>query len=321
MNAAKDSIQKLLFNSSGRLRSGWRFLIFLFSFLFVSTFLGASVFITLSNLPIGFDNKGLLFLFVGNLLSFFCALVIGWLCGKFLESLPLRTLGWTFSNNWFRHLVLGLGLGTLAILMASAVAFAFGGLSFQLNDSAGSSAIWLTLIVSLLIFIVGSLSEETIFRGYLLQTFARANLAWQAVIVTSVFFAFAHLGNPNVNEISVFNTALAGIMFGAAYLKTRTLWLPFGLHLTWNWVQGAFLGITVSGLKELTTAPLLQRIDSGPTWLTGGDYGIEGGIACTIALVVTTLLIWFAPFLKPTEEMLALTDSEKPVAHKENLNA
>ena len=65
-------------------------------------------------------------------------------------------------------------------------------------------------------------------------------------------------------------------MFGAAYLKTRTLWFPFALHFAWNWVQGAFLGITVSGLKQLITAPLFRATDAGPVWLTGGEYGIEG---------------------------------------------
>jgi membrane protease YdiL (CAAX protease family) len=310
----KDLLRQLTFNSDGRLRSGWRFLIFLISFSVVSTFLGAGVLVGLSNLPIGFDDKSLLFLVVVNLLSFLCALIIGWLCGKFLEGLPLRALGWTFSNQWLKHLVFGLAAGTFAILLAGAIAFAFGGLRFQFNNTAGSSAIGLTLAVSLVIFIVGAASEETIFRGYMLQTFSRAHLAWFAIALTSITFASAHLGNPNVNWISSLNTGLAGILFGAAYLKTRTLWFPFGLHLTWNWVQGAFLGITVSGLKELTTAPLLQPIDSGPVWLTGGEYGIEGGVACTIALAATTLLIWFSPILKPTEEMMALTDRENSKA-------
>jgi hypothetical protein len=57
-------------------------------------------------------------------------------------------------------------------------------------------------------------------------------------------------------------------------------------------------------------------VDSGPVWLTGGEYGIEGGISCTIALAATALLIWFAPILGPTEEMLALTDRENPVEAK-----
>ena len=133
------------------------------------------------------------------------------------------------------------------------------------------------------------------------------------VILTSAFFALAHYGNPGATAFSVINTGLAGIWLGVAYLKTRNLWFPFGVHLMWNWMQGAFFGIEVSGLQNLITAPFLREIDSGPVWLTGENYGIEGGVACTIALLLSTTLIWFAPFLKPTEELLALTSEEKPV--------
>lgn len=310
-------MNSVFLNSAGRLRSGWRFLIFLFSFLFASSLLGAGVYTFLINQPVGFDQNGLLFLIAGSFLSFLCAVVLGWICGKYFEDLPFQALGWTFSKRSFAHLILGLASGAFAILLAAGIAYAFGGLSFQFNHTAGTSAIGLTLSVSLFIFIIAAASEEAIFRGYMLQTFTRAKLAWLGVILTSVLFASAHVGNPSANILSWVNTFLAGILFAVGYLKTRTLWLPFGLHLIWNWVQGSILGITVSGLKQLITAPLYQWQDYGPQWLTGGEYGIEGGIACSIALVVTTLLIWFSPIFKPSTEMLALTDNEKPVATHE----
>jgi hypothetical protein len=84
----------------------------------------------------------------------------------------------------------------------------------------------------------------------------------------------------------------------------------------WNWAQGAFLGLPVSGITELTTAPLFRVSELGIKQITGGDYGIEGGIAATIAIIVSTLIIWFLPFLKPTEEMLALTSKESVLSEK-----
>ncbi len=108
------------------------------------------------------------------------------------------------------------------------------------------------------------------------------------------------------------NTGLAGIWFSVAYLKTRNLWFVFGLHLMWNWVQGAFLGLPVSGITELTTAPLVRITEFGAPNITGGIYGIEGGIACTVAIFFSTVLIWYLPLLRPTAEMLALTSEEKP---------
>ena len=238
-------------------------------------------------------------------------LVVGWFSGKFLENLPFRALGAWFTKYWFKDLFLGLLIGAGSIGLAALIAMIFGGLSFTYNKDAGSSAILITMGASFLVFFFAAAFEEALFRGYILQTFARANLAWLAIFLTSILFASVHMQNPSAGTFSAINTAIAGIWMGVAYLKTRTLWLVFGVHFAWNWVMGAFLGIEVSGLTEITSAPLLTEIDSGPSWVTGGDYGLEGGIACTIALVISTLFIWYFPWLKPTEEMLELTSTEK----------
>ncbi|MEP7037828.1 MAG: type II CAAX endopeptidase family protein [Acidobacteriota bacterium] len=308
---------EIFINQTGRLRSGWRFLIFLLTVLVFSSSFGAAVREIFYFLPIGFGEHSLLSLINQNFVLLVVSLFVGWLCGKFLEGLPFRALGCWFTKNWFRDLIFGLLLGAVSLLFAAFVGMIFGGLRFQLNQENGQSAILLTLGVSLLVFVLGAAGEELFFRGYMLQTFARAKLAWLAIAFTSLFFASAHLGNPSANYISTLNTALAGIWFGIAYLKTRNLWFVFGLHLMWNWVQGAFLGLPVSGITELTTAPLLRVSEFGAKQITGGDYGIEGGIACTIAIVFSTVLIWYLPFLKPSEEMLALTSEEIPATEKE----
>jgi uncharacterized protein len=306
------NFKAIYFNESGRVRSGWRFMIFLLSVVLCGTIFGGLAYSVFSAMQVDFSPGTLLFILVNSTISLFLALFFGWLYGKILEDLPFRALGAWFTKNWLKDLIWGLIFGAFSLLLACAAAAASGGLSFRFNQSHGTAAILLTLAVSLAIFAIAAAFEEAFFRGYILQTFARARLAWLAIILTSVFFAFAHYGNPGATVFSTVNTALAGVWFGVAYLKTRNLWFPFGIHLMWNWMQGAFFGIEVSGLQNLITAPLLQEIDAGPIWLTGENYGIEGGIACTIALMVSTALIWFAPFLKPTAELLALTSAEQP---------
>lgn len=305
------NIKQFFINDAGRLRSGWRFVIFLLLFIGFSGAFSAFAEFLFAKLAIDFSQGAILYILANGAAAFTAALLVGWFCGKYLENLPFRALGAWFTKNWLKDLGLGVLLGALSVAIAVSVAFTFGGLRFQLNENHGQSAILLTLGISLIIFTVGAAFEEMLFRGYLLQTLARANLAWLAIALTALFFSVAHLQNPNATHFSTFNTALAGIWFGIAYLKTRTLWFVFGLHLAWNWFQGAIFGIEVSGLTMFTTAPLLQEIDAGPVWLTGEGYGIEGGIACTIALIVSILAIWFLPILKPTEEMLALTSEEK----------
>jgi hypothetical protein len=87
--------------------------------------------------------------------------------------------------------------------------------------------------------------------------------------------------------------------------------LPLGVHWSWNWALGWFFGLPVSGLR-LVSHPLLQANDAGPFWLTGGSYGIEGGVACTISLAVITVFLWRTPWLSPTPELKKLTSEENP---------
>jgi membrane protease YdiL (CAAX protease family) len=300
----------IFFNEFGRVRSGWRFALFLLSFIFFGILVGGAVIGLASAAGIEFAPGTLRYILVNSSISLVLALALGWLWGKSLEDLPFRALGAHFTKNWFKDLIWGLIFGAFSIALAIGIAVGFGGLSFEFNRAYGSAAILLTLGVTMAVFAVAAAFEEALFRGYILQTFARAQLAWLAIVLTSVFFALAHYNNPNATAFSVLNTALAGLWLGVAYLKTRNLWFPFGVHLMWNWMQGAFFGVEVSGLQKLITAPFLREIDTGPIWLTGENYGIEGGIACTIALIVSTAAIHFAPFLKPTDELLALTSEE-----------
>ena len=304
---------EIFFNEFGRLRSGWRFIVFMLSLFLLTGAVGGAIGAIVIYLPIGFSKSSLLGFLAPNLILLTVVIFLGWLCGKLFEDLPFRALGAWFTNNWLKDFVLGNLLGAASIGLAALILAAFGATVFQFNQNAGQTAILLTLAVSFGVFAVGAAAEEAFFRGYILQTFTRAKLALFAAALTSLLFAAAHIGNQGANYLSFINTALAGVWFGAAYLKTRTLWLAFGLHLAWNWMQGAVLGISVSGINEITTAPLLQATNVGSDTLTGGDYGIEGGIACTIALIISTLVIWFVPIFKPTEEMLKITSEEKQI--------
>jgi uncharacterized protein len=304
----------IFLNSVGRLRSGWRFSIF--TVLFIAFVLTLEAFIVALLLVLGISLENITNSstgFISLTLARLCAAVfIGWVCLKAFEGLPLVALGWNFSSLWWRDLLLGFVVGSASLLLATGIAALGGGLTFIVNP-AGFAAVGQTLLVSLGVFAFGAASEEALFRGYPLQTFTRARLVWVAILITSVFFALAHAYNPSATIFSLINTGLAGVWFVVAYLKTRTLWFAFAIHWSWNWVLGAIMGLPVSGLKYITPQPVLLGIDNGPTWLTGGHYGIEGGAACTVALLVSTAVIWFLPFLKPTPEMLALTSQENPV--------
>ena len=278
----------------GRLRSGWRFGVFSALFIVAGVFLSGIAFVLTSPLGVETGPGSSAFLFVNGLLMTAAALLIGWLCASRLEGLSFSSLGASFSTGWLQNLLFGSLLGAATLSLAIAIAWAFGGVSFAVN-AAGASAIVQTLLISLAVFAAAGAAEEALFRGYIFQTFDRSRLTLFAIVLTSLLFATVHNANPNASAFSWGNTFLAGIWFAVAYLRTRDLWFATGLHVMWNWMQGAFFGIEVSGLRELIPAPLLMETDAGPAWLTGGTYGLEGGIACTIALLISTAVIWFVP--------------------------
>jgi len=303
------NIGTIFLDHDNRLRSGWRFLVFLLLLTLFGLLFGGLFAAAVPKETFDTPENHLLFLFLGATVSLITALLAGWLCGKFLEGLPFRALGAGLSKGWLKHFAIGAAIGLFSMGIAVAIAVAFGGLNFSLDLDFDSAAITKSLFVSLAVFAASAAFEEALFRGYILQTFARSNLAWLAIAGTALLFATVHLNNPNANWVSTTNTALAGIWFGLAYLKTRDLWFPFGIHLMWNWTQGSIFGIEVSGLKDFASATLLKEIDRGPAWLTGENYGIEGSIACTAAIIIAIALIHFLP-VKANEEMVAFTSHE-----------
>jgi membrane protease YdiL (CAAX protease family) len=312
--------QNIFINSAGRLRNGWRVLIFIVVFVallfLLSTLVRVGYAVGLQIAPNrspGRFTEDLIF----RLMLFAAALLAGYICNRWLEGLPWRAFGLTRHARWWRDFLVGSLIGVVSLALATAIAAAAGGLRFTVSPRTMLLQVVQSLSLSAVLFIFAALAEETLFRGYPLQTLTRARLAWLAVLLTSVPFATVHLQNPNVVKGFTFiNTALAGVWLAVAYLRTRSLWLPLGVHWSWNWALGSVFGLPVSGITNLAPNPLLHGTDLGPAWLTGGSYGIEGGVACTIALIISTIFIWRMRLVSATEEMKKLTSAENPVTPK-----
>lgn len=308
-------MRKIFINEFGRLRSGWRATIFSFACLAIYFLVVTAlrvihvVLFQLGAAPRFSVVANLIF----SLTTLIAALGAGYFCVRLLEGLPWRSLGLTLHQRWLTDLVIGFALGFAALAFAVVIAAAAGGLRFSFGGAGLIGPIARSLAGSAGMLFVAALAEEALFRGYPLHTFSRARLALFGVALTSILFGLAHISNPNaVPLVTLINTTLAGIWLAAAWLRTRSLWFPLGVHFSWNWALGSFFGLPISGLS-LVSNPLLRGEDLGPAWLTGGDYGIEGGVACTIALVAFTLIIWRLPWVSATPELKKLTSEENPV--------
>jgi hypothetical protein len=85
------------------------------------------------------------------------------------------------------------------------------------------------------------------------------------------------------------------------------------VHWAWNWALGSLFGLPVSGITKIAPYPILVGSDLGPAWLTGAAYGIEGGVACTIALMISTIFIWKTGLVSATPELIRMTSNENPL--------
>lgn len=187
-----------------------------------------------------------------------------------------------------RPLGLGLAAGVVVFSVAIAIAAVLG--VYRITGAGDLSDLVPQLIVSA---IFPAISEEMIFRGILFRWIEEFGGSWVALLLTSAFFGAAHLANPHASPIAAIGIAFeAGVMLGGAYMLTRSLWLPMGIHAAWNFVQGEVYDIPVSGtpVHGLVDAKL-----SGPPVLTGNGFGLEASlIAIIVATIFGVWLVWRA---------------------------
>jgi membrane protease YdiL (CAAX protease family) len=185
---------------------------------------------------------------------------------------------------------LGLGLATGFAIMAIAVGIAAVLGVYRIVGPGDTSRLVLELVT---VAILPGIMEELLFRGILFRWIEDFGGSWAALFVTSALFGLAHIMNPNATWFSSFAIAVeAGVLLGGAYMLTRSLWFPMGLHAAWNFTQGEIFDVPVSGIDE---HGLVQAQLSGPTLLSGGNFGLEASIiALVLATAVGVWLVWLA---------------------------
>ncbi|MFW6639134.1 CPBP family intramembrane glutamic endopeptidase [Nocardiopsis algeriensis] len=139
-----------------------------------------------------------------------------------------------------------------------------------------------------------SVTEELLFRGVLFRIIEERTGTWIALALTGALFGLAHVFNPNAGLWGALAIAItAGGMLAAAYIATRNLWLPIGLHFGWNFAAAGIFSTEVSGNN--TPQGLLDATSSGPVLITGGDFGPEGSLYTVLfCTLMTVVFLWLA---------------------------
>ncbi|EEG78980.1 CPBP family intramembrane glutamic endopeptidase [Dethiobacter alkaliphilus] len=198
------------------------------------------------------------------------------------------SLGWRQRERWRlgkEGAIWGIGIMTAAFM----VIWALGGL--QVTGFTLESGVIDALLFSVVLFAVVAVGEELLCRGYWYGLIKNDFGSQAAIVGTSVVFAALHLMNSNVlqSPVPFINLLLAGVLLGVAREVTGGLWVPMGIHFTWNLFQGNIFGFAVSGLQ--IEHSVIQIETAGSQLLSGGGFGAEGSLVTTAILVAFTLVI------------------------------
>lgn len=180
----------------------------------------------------------------------------------------------------------GFAIGTLLICSAQAVALALGAARFD-----GIVASWAP-VIGLIVSLMAAVAEEILFRGILYRCLREAFGIIPAVSLSALVFGGLHLFNKGATVTSALAIAIeAGLMLSLAFEWSGALWLPIGIHLGWNYVEGPILGGAVSGFA---TTGLFRIASPGPALWTGGAFGLEASLQAVILGGATAALFALA---------------------------
>lgn len=183
-----------------------------------------------------------------------------------------------------KNIFCGISIGFLFFVVLSGILYVTGYYSSQY-----ASPHWSDILVNLSFYFLVACGEEVIFRGIIFRMIDDRFGLWWALGISALIFGFAHMINPSASIWSSVAIAIeAGVLLGAAYKYTNSLWFPIGIHWAWNFTQGNVFGFAVSGgdIEE----SILTGTLSGPDIITGGSFGLEDSI---ISLILGTILSAF----------------------------
>lgn len=217
---------------------------------------------------------------------------------KSFEKRRAATLGFR-KDGAFGEYLLGLVVGAAMISVPALLCMLTGCVTFTYSVPDVQS-----VLLFFAAFVLQGMGEEALFRGYLMTSLSRKHNAWVAIIISALAFACMHGGNAGFNSIAFINITLFGIFAGVFMLKRGSIWAVGAIHTAWNFMQGNIFGFRVSGNPQFDSVFSASSAGFGKI-LSGGDFGLEGGLGVTIVLLVAIL----GALLMPTKKSELCEDS------------
>ncbi|WP_366533905.1 CPBP family intramembrane glutamic endopeptidase [Streptococcus suis] len=210
-------------------------------------------------------------------------MVILW--ARYIEKSPWVGLGFT-KKGAGKDFLLGWGIGAAMLTTCTLIMWGLGAIEF--TSIQFSTKLVGEFLILVLTWSIQGTTEELLTRGWMFSSLAAKHNIPVGILVSSLFFTFLHLGNDGTSLIPLLDLTLFAILACLVMLKTGNLWVIGGLHAAWNCFQGNVFAFPVSGTQAGQAFIAVET--SGPDWLSGGAFGVEGSIISL--LIQAGIITW-----------------------------
>lgn len=205
---------------------------------------------------------------------------------RFIEKRSIESMGFVKKGAFLQYLI-GVGLG-IGLFSACYGVCALTGSYTSIVFNEGVSVVMLVLYF--IGFMIQGMAEEVFCRGYLMTSIGRRYGVIVSVLVSALVFSLLHGMNAGISVLALINLFLYGVVMSLLMVRFNNIWIVGALHSLWNFVQGNFYGVQVSGTVS-DTSVLATTANEELALLNGGSFGLEGGIVCTAMLVIVSALL------------------------------
>lgn len=230
-----------------------------------------------------------------DLLSFLYTIIAFFLWVRFIEKRPIRTMGFS-KGNGLSEFAKGVLVGAIMITTVLVVFFITGDAKFdRIQFSLPFLVSWMLVLIG---YILQTAAEEIYIRGWLVPIISYHKNAYLAILIASTMFSYFHLDNNGASWLSTLHLFIFGLFTAVYAMKRGNIWGPCGFHFAWNFIMGNVYGFHVSGYDSESS--LMYFTTSNRTFITGGQFGPEGGIPGLVVFILA--LLWAIFILKDTSK-------------------
>ncbi|OFX88090.1 MAG: hypothetical protein A2W99_10920 [Bacteroidetes bacterium GWF2_33_16] len=202
---------------------------------------------------------------------------------KKIENRPAFELN---HEKWYVEFAQGIGIGGGLVVIIVALLALFGMYKIANFNSP------FVLFERIFRYGIGSFVEEMIFTIIIFRLIEEFAGTITSTIFVSLLFGIMHLGNDNATILSSFSISFEHLIILAPFILTRRIWMVWAIHFSWNYFQTAVFGMNNSGMAH---GGFIKPLISGPEWVTGGSFGIEGShISIALNIIVGVIILWYA---------------------------